>query len=351
MVTLAERAAPRTSRVRSRHRTRPDTPVLVRHVRNGIEESLHRGDIVEADANGRLIRSLGDPDRVVTLRSTVKPFGVVALIEAGGIEAFDLEPAELAIIGQPNVDERRLENPIIVPRILSFLAYGSFGAEVKGLNDIPRDQWPDNVELLYFSYHIMVGLGTLLILVMFISAFALWRGTLYKSRGTLWMLMLAFPFPYIATSFGWLTAELGRQPWVVYGLMRTEHATSPRVADVTSPSQTAIPSGPGRRILVVDDNRDSAESMGEMPRLVGNEVTLAHDGEVAVERARALRPEVILMDVGMPRLNGYEATRRIRGEPWGKDIAQDDGVESGRRIARARTPDAALQPDPVEGDR
>jgi L-asparaginase II len=79
--------------------------VLVRHVRNGIEESLHRGDIVEADANGRLIRSLGDPDRVVTLRSTVKPFGVVALIEAGGIEAFDLEPAELAIMASSHSGE------------------------------------------------------------------------------------------------------------------------------------------------------------------------------------------------------------------------------------------------------
>ena len=79
--------------------------MLVRHVRNGIEESLHRGDIVEADANGRLIRSLGDPDRVVTLRSTVKPFGVVALIEAGGIEAFDLEPAELAIMASSHSGE------------------------------------------------------------------------------------------------------------------------------------------------------------------------------------------------------------------------------------------------------
>ena len=89
-VTLAAERATRTGRARTSNRTRPDTPVLVRHVRNGIEESLHRGDIVEADATGRLIRSLGDPDRIVTLRSTVKPFGVVALIEAGGIEAFDL---------------------------------------------------------------------------------------------------------------------------------------------------------------------------------------------------------------------------------------------------------------------
>ena len=138
-------------------------------------------------------------------------------------------PAELAIIGQPNVDDRRLENPIFVPKVLSFLAYGSFGATVHGLNDFPRDEWPDNVELLYFAYHIMVGLGTLLILVMAIAAFSLWRGTLFQSRRVLWMLMLAFPFPYIATSFGWMTAELGRQPWVVYGLMRTSAASSPQV--------------------------------------------------------------------------------------------------------------------------
>ncbi|HUJ62571.1 MAG TPA: cytochrome ubiquinol oxidase subunit I [Kofleriaceae bacterium] len=138
--------------------------------------------------------------------------------------------AELAIVGQPNVDERRLENPIVVPRALSFLAYGSFGATVTGLDDIPRDQWPDNIELLYFAYHIMVGLGTLLILVMAIAAFALWRGTLYRSRAVRWMLLLAFPFPYIATTFGWMTAELGRQPWTVYGLQRTADASSPRVA-------------------------------------------------------------------------------------------------------------------------
>jgi cytochrome d ubiquinol oxidase subunit I len=143
--------------------------------------------------------------------------------------------AELALVGQPNVSEDRLENPIVVPRVLSFLAYGSFGAKVKGLDDIPRDQWPDNVELLYFSYHIMAGLGTLLILVMSASAFALWRRRLYRSKPLLWILMLAFPFPYIATTFGWMTSELGRQPWVVYGLQRTAVATSPLVGagDVT----------------------------------------------------------------------------------------------------------------------
>jgi L-asparaginase II len=77
----------------------------VRQVRNGIEESVHRGDIVEVDVTGRLIRQLGDPERIVTLRSTVKPFGVVALIEAGGIESFDLEPAEIAIMASSHSGE------------------------------------------------------------------------------------------------------------------------------------------------------------------------------------------------------------------------------------------------------
>lgn len=75
---------------------------------------------------------------------------------------------------------------------------------------------------------------------------------------------------------------------------------------------------PGRRILVVDDNRDSAVSMAMMLQLVGNEVRTAHDGLEALEVAEAFRPQVILMDVGMPRLNGYDSTRRIREQPWGK---------------------------------
>jgi cytochrome d ubiquinol oxidase subunit I len=138
--------------------------------------------------------------------------------------------AELVIIGQPDVERRRLDNPVIVPRVLSYLAYGSFGAEVVGLNDIPKAEWPDNVELLYYSYHIMVGLGTLLIAVMVVAAIALRRGKLYRSRPIRWVLMLAFPFPYIATTFGWMTAELGRQPWLVYGMQRTRDGTSPQVA-------------------------------------------------------------------------------------------------------------------------
>jgi L-asparaginase II len=80
-------------------------PVLVRQLRNGVEESVHRGDIVEVDVTGRMLRVLGDPDHLVNLRSCVKPFGVVALLEAGGQKAFELEPAELAIMASSHSGE------------------------------------------------------------------------------------------------------------------------------------------------------------------------------------------------------------------------------------------------------
>ena len=72
----------------------------------------------------------------------------------------------------------------------------------------------------------MVGLGTIFIALMGLAAFLLWRGLLVRTRWLLWILMLAFPFPYIATTAGWMTAELGRQPWLVYGLLRTRDGTS-----------------------------------------------------------------------------------------------------------------------------
>lgn len=100
-------AKPRPARpaTRSASRGRIVAPILARQLRNGIEESVHRGDIVEADAAGRILRQLGDPDRLVTLRSTVKPFGLLALIEAGGIATFDLQPDELAIMASSHSGE------------------------------------------------------------------------------------------------------------------------------------------------------------------------------------------------------------------------------------------------------
>jgi len=138
--------------------------------------------------------------------------------------------APIAIVGQPDMDQRRLDNPLVVPRALSFLTYRRWEAEVKGLDAFPRDIWPDNIALLYYSYHIMVGLGTIFIAVMVLAAIQLARGAIYTSRPMLWTLMLALPFPYIATTAGWITAEVGRQPWLIYGILRTAEGTSARVA-------------------------------------------------------------------------------------------------------------------------
>jgi cytochrome d ubiquinol oxidase subunit I len=137
--------------------------------------------------------------------------------------------ADITIIGQPNVRERRLHNPIRMRGLLSYLAFGTFHSEVRGLDAFPRDTWPPNIELLYYSFHVMAGLGTMFIALMTLATFLRFRGRLESTRAVLWMLMLAFPFPFIANTAGWMTAELGRQPWLVYGLFRTEHGFSDAV--------------------------------------------------------------------------------------------------------------------------
>jgi cytochrome d ubiquinol oxidase subunit I len=138
--------------------------------------------------------------------------------------------AHLAIIGQPNTADKRLDNPITVPFALSFLTYRRWNAEVKGLDAFPVSEWPDSIPLLYYSYHIMVGLGTIFIAIMAISVLWLWWGKLCDAKWLLWILMLSFPFPFIANTAGWMTAEIGRQPWIVYGLMRTDQGFSPGVS-------------------------------------------------------------------------------------------------------------------------
>lgn len=136
------------------------------------------------------------------------------------------EGAALVILGQPDMEALRLDNPLEIPRVLSFLTYKRWDAPVAGLTDFPREDWPDNVPLLYYVYHIMVGLGTLFIGVMALAGFLLWRRRLIHTRAALWLVMLAAPFPFIANTAGWMTAELGRQPWLVYGLMRTSEGSS-----------------------------------------------------------------------------------------------------------------------------
>lgn len=138
--------------------------------------------------------------------------------------------AEIVLVGQPDMINKKLDNKVSVPNILSFLTYQRWDARIKGLNEFDESIQPTNVPGLYYSYHIMAGLGTIFIGIMLISAFLLFRKKLYDSKWVLWILMFMIPFPYIANTAGWYTAELGRQPWLVYNMMRMVKGVSPTVS-------------------------------------------------------------------------------------------------------------------------
>ena len=141
-------------------------------------------------------------------------------------------PAGIVILGQPDLAGGTIDNPIIVPYVLSFLTYRRWTATVPGLDSFPPNQRPDWVALLYYSYHIMVGLGTIFLAIMgFAVLFLLWQRRLFRYRWMLWIIMLATPFPFIANTAGWFTTELGRQPWVVYGLLPTAQGSTAVLSD------------------------------------------------------------------------------------------------------------------------
>jgi cytochrome d ubiquinol oxidase subunit I len=138
--------------------------------------------------------------------------------------------AGMTLVGQPNVEELRIDNPIRIPHMLSFLTHQRWDTEIKGLTEFPQERWPDNIPLLYYAYHVMAGLGSLFIGLMALASLQLYRDRLHRSRGVLWLLLLAFPLPFVANTMGWLTAELGRQPWLVHGVLRTSAGSSLQVS-------------------------------------------------------------------------------------------------------------------------
>jgi cytochrome d ubiquinol oxidase subunit I len=137
--------------------------------------------------------------------------------------------APLAIIGMPDVAHETLIDPIFVPDALSFLAYGNARADVAGLSAYATELWPP-VELTYYAYHVMVGLGTIFVGVAGIGVLLLFARRLERTPAVLWALMLLMPFPYIASEAGWVVTEVGRQPWIIYGLLRTPAGISTNVA-------------------------------------------------------------------------------------------------------------------------
>jgi len=113
-----------------------------------------------------------------------------------------------------------------VPKLGSFIASGNWTAREVGLDTFPREDWPP-VAIPFFGFRLMAGMGLIMLGVSWLGNFLRWRGRLETSGWFLWATFLSFPTGFIAILTGWFTAEVGRQPWVVYGLLRTKDAVTP----------------------------------------------------------------------------------------------------------------------------
>lgn len=133
--------------------------------------------------------------------------------------------APLIVGGIPDEETGTVRYAIRLPKLLSFLAFGDFDAEVKGLEEFPRELWP-NVLISHVAFQVMVGCGMALIAVGALFWFLRWRKR-EPGRWLLWALVAASPLGFLALQAGWIVTEVGRQPWVIYGVMRTADGVTP----------------------------------------------------------------------------------------------------------------------------
>jgi cytochrome d ubiquinol oxidase subunit I len=136
------------------------------------------------------------------------------------------QPASEVLIAIPDPRQERNLFALEIPRLGSFIASGNWDAREGGLDVFPPEDRPP-VIIPFFAFRVMVGMGLIMVAVSWFGAFLRWRGTLESTRWFLWATFLSFPSGFIAVLAGWFTAEVGRQPWVVYGLLRTKDAVTP----------------------------------------------------------------------------------------------------------------------------
>ena len=136
--------------------------------------------------------------------------------------------APLFLFGIPDEKNQQVRYAVSVPGGLSFLIHGDTKRVVRGLDQVPRSEWPP-VGLSFQTYHLMATLGILFIVLTLFALLLLWRGKLFRSRWLLWVFVLAVVGPYLSNQAGWAAAEVGRQPWIVYKLLKTSEALSPAV--------------------------------------------------------------------------------------------------------------------------
>ncbi|MBM3324281.1 MAG: cytochrome ubiquinol oxidase subunit I, partial [Calditrichaeota bacterium] len=137
--------------------------------------------------------------------------------------------APALIFGIPSKADETVHIAIRLPGMLSLLAFGNLDAEVKGLKDFPKDEWPP-LTLTFYPFHLMVALGVYFILLTAYGIFLLWKKKIWENRLFLKLALWSIPLPFIANELGWISAEVGRQPWIVYHLLKTRDAVSPTVS-------------------------------------------------------------------------------------------------------------------------
>jgi cytochrome d ubiquinol oxidase subunit I len=133
-----------------------------------------------------------------------------------------------------SANERNFVESVTIPKLLSYLAYHRTDAVVQGMKEFPKEDRPP-VLPVFLSFRAMVGMGFFMTLLAILAVFVSWRGTIEKHTLLLRILLYSIPIPYLANQLGWIVAEVGRQPWIVYNVLRTSDAvsTSISVAQVT----------------------------------------------------------------------------------------------------------------------
>lgn len=220
----------------------PSTVVRYLHT---IMASWITGSVMVAGIAGYYVRKNlhGETARVM-LKIGIVLFALTALLQLGtghahAVKVINVQPEKAAALeglfntttGAPiyalgYVDEQNQKTyGIYIPKGLSFLYNFDWNSEIKGLNDYPKENWPP-VNLVFQVYHIMVGAGMLLIALGLLGVYLLWRGKLHENKLYLYGLPFLIPLPHIAHETGWMAAEIGRQPWIIYKLMKTSEAAS-----------------------------------------------------------------------------------------------------------------------------
>jgi cytochrome d ubiquinol oxidase subunit I len=166
---------------------------------------------------------------VLQLFSGDRSAKIVAKYQPAKLAAFEgtfttQEYTSLNLIGWVDVPNETVHS-ISVPGALSFLANGDLKTPVTGLDQIPRDEWP-NIQLCFQTYHLMITVWGIMFLISVLGLWSWWKNTLEKKRWLLWTMVFSVALPHIAQQAGWISAEVGRQPWIVWKVLRTAHGVS-----------------------------------------------------------------------------------------------------------------------------